>query len=37
MPEPSSETDQQEESTLSQVVASLSLRYWMRMMEMAQV
>src|SRR5689334_11639760 len=37
MPQQSSPTDQHEEATLSQVTSSLSLRYWMRMTEMAHV
>lgn len=37
MPEQSSDMDQQDDSTLSQVTSELRRRYWIRMMEMAQV
>lgn len=37
MPEHSSPIDQHDEATLSQVTSSLSLRYWMRITEMAHV
>lgn len=37
MPEQISLMDQQEEATLSQVTSRLSLRYWMRITDMAQV
>jgi hypothetical protein len=37
MPEQISLMDQHDEATLSQVTSELSLRYWMRMTEMAHV
>jgi hypothetical protein len=37
IPEQSSLMDQHDDSTLSHVTSGLSLRYWMRMMEIAQV
>jgi hypothetical protein len=37
MPEQTSPMDQHEAPTLSQVTSSLSLRYWMRITEMAHV